>query len=116
MNARRPLCRHCRRPLRVAKFSTNRVAYGVGYTRGAQSREEAVAALPEGAVISRERKPGHADGVGVLWWHEKALKFGDYGDGFFCGLRCGYRWAVARMRAPDPLGEALNSGNGTYRP
>ena len=19
--------------------------------------------------------------------------WGDYGDGFFCGLRCGYRWA-----------------------
>lgn len=24
--------------------------------------------------------------------------FGDYGDNFFCGLNCGYRWAVMKAR------------------
>lgn len=24
--------------------------------------------------------------------------FGDYGDGHFCGLNCGYRWAVMYLR------------------
>jgi hypothetical protein len=26
------------------------------------------------------------------------VKIGDYGDGLFCGLNCGYNWAVANAR------------------
>lgn len=29
-----------------------------------------------------------------LWTGER----GDYGDGFFCGLRCGYAWAVNALK------------------
>lgn len=27
--------------------------------------------------------------------------WGGYGDGLFCGLRCGYQWAVRSLRSTD---------------
>lgn len=33
--------------------------------------------------------------------HHASL-FGDYGDGHFCGLRCGYAWAVWKLKQ-NPL-------------
>jgi hypothetical protein len=32
-----------------------------------------------------------------LWCGE----WGDYGDNFFCGLNCGYRWAVMRVKMSE---------------
>ena len=39
-------------------------------------------------------------GGGECWWCGERLRnggMGDYGDGFFCGLRCGYQFG--RMKA-----------------
>ena len=42
----------------------------------------------------------------------KTFKLGDYRDGFFCGLRCGYRFAVRLAQ----LGSRLQPANQTRRP
>lgn len=32
------------------------------------------------------------------WKGHEDMEWGDYGDGFFCNLRCARRWAVVIMR------------------
>lgn len=32
------------------------------------------------------------------YWKDKKMEWGDYGDGAFCGLRCGYRYGVEAAR------------------
>lgn len=37
------------------------------------------------------------------WAKERGLWWGDYGEGLFCGLRCGYRYACKLTgRKPGP--------------
>jgi hypothetical protein len=64
--------------------------------------------LPEGARVTRRRVPGrflHGSVDYVL----EGQPGGDYRDGHFCGLRCGYAFAV---RLAD-LGARLTTSGGS---
>lgn len=51
-------------------------------------------------ILRRCRLSHRADGITErvsLWCGE----WGNYGDNFFCGLNCGYRWALMRVRLSE---------------
>ena len=75
-----PCCQHCDKPLR--KHTTMAVvAEGEPYGG-------------DGVVVSRRRSYGDRTTLGV--WRGK---YGYKGQGYFCSVGCGYKFAVAALRA-----------------
>lgn len=97
MSEKRPPCVTCGRELRISKFSRKSVHWGSLPTYDFKTREGARAYIPEGARVTRI-VGRYDEATGYIAYIEPNPKFGDYGDGFFCGLRCGYRFAVAVMK------------------
>lgn len=48
---------------------------------------------------------------GSSWATVRDAEPGGYGDGLFCGLRCGYRWAVRAAGRRTDLVSAQSPGN-----
>jgi hypothetical protein len=84
-----PTCRSCGKSLRKRTYHAEVPAGGAPPT---EIYGEKVVAVMRRRLLTY--RPGPPTEELSLW----AGEWGNYGDSFFCGLRCGYRYAVRSLR------------------
>lgn len=84
MRSSLPKCLHCGKPLGRNWSSWGRWNKDPAPVVGAST--------PWGTIIEVRPVACSIDDSACKFW---TGQFGRYGDGMFCGLNCGYRWAVA---------------------
>ena len=92
MAAEKPKCRCCGKPLRKR-------THGVEVPNGAPAPTEVygkkVVAVVRRKVLAFRRTDDSKNPESVSLW---CGEWGGYGDNFFCGLNCGYKYAVKYLR------------------
>ena len=80
----KPICLLCGKPL-------HKRTHSMDLASGEELPKQYLDGKPIVAVISRKKSTIHPGEERVSFW---CGDWGGYGDNFFCGLNCGYRWAV----------------------
>ena len=80
-----PTCRWCKKPLR-------KYTHAVSVPTDTPPKE-----YKGQPVLQVTRKYTFLSGDKYLF-HVWLGQWGGYGDGYFCGLRCGYQWAVSQQK------------------
>lgn len=88
--AEKPICLFCGKPLRKTSQSYEG-------TPGAPPQDE-VNGKKVVEVLRRKKLTYQMDSERVTVW---CGEWGGYGDNFFCGLNCGYGWAVMRVEMSE---------------
>lgn len=86
-----PTCLLCGKPL---KKQTHSMDLMIGETMPKTYLD----GTPIVEVISRKKSTIHPGEDQVRFW---CGKWGGYGDNFFCGLNCGYAWALMRVKLTE---------------
>ena len=84
-------CIWCGRKLRVYGGDKG-VVFWSSHNRGVdfhRSEGAAERAVPADALVTRRRGDSAGEG-GRVYWQRCMPRLGDYGDGFFCTLGCGF--------------------------
>jgi hypothetical protein len=86
----RPTCQYCGRQLPKRTYHYD--------LKDGEPDPATIYDKPVVSVLRRRPRPGYAEGqlrsMLSLW----AGEYGRYGDGYFCGLTCGWRFALQVMR------------------
>lgn len=92
MAAEKPMCRCCGKPLRKRTYSAE-VPNGAPAPTEVNGRK--VVAVVRRRTLAYRRMGEEKSPESVSVW---CGTWGNYGDNFFCGLGCGYKFAVLFMR------------------
>lgn len=88
----KPTCLFCGKPLRKKSHSLE--------LKAGEQVPQTLYGKDVVEILRRSRLSHRADGIterASVWCGD----WGNYGDNFFCGLNCGYRWALMRVRLSE---------------